>query len=380
MRLLINSILVGCMVLLAGCAARQQAITPTSISHPTIRSGSYGLSSSRLSTTGWPPKYSIVDLGYYFGPLGINRMREVVGDYLGGGEYTTAVLYKQGVVYKLGQLPGDILSDANAINDRGVAVGDSGGSNSLTAVEFVIGGSPFSLGIPSGYATSTAVAVNNAGEIIGYSLKNTCHQREPWPTSTTVFDGAGHAEVLRVASTASGVNNIGEVSISFQKRVTQCASNKEFAGTDPGGALPLPANAVYGTSRTAGINDEGSVIGTYTGITAKGHSYTTGLYWHDGTVHVLEPPGPFNINNTVLPYAINDSNWLVGNYISAKTRGQYGSFLWRDGSSFVDLSDLLPANSGWKLIGPSAINVNGDIVGDGELNGSPHGFMLVREK
>jgi hypothetical protein len=42
-----------------------------------------------------------------------------------------------------------------------------------------------------------------------------------------------------------------------------------------------------------------------------------------------------------------------------------------------DLNTLIRTNSGWVLTTATDINVWGQIVGNGTLNGEPHGFLLT---
>jgi hypothetical protein len=42
-----------------------------------------------------------------------------------------------------------------------------------------------------------------------------------------------------------------------------------------------------------------------------------------------------------------------------------------------DLNDLIPASSGWNLQSVSDINIAGQMVGTGTINGEVHGFLLT---
>jgi hypothetical protein len=43
----------------------------------------------------------------------------------------------------------------------------------------------------------------------------------------------------------------------------------------------------------------------------------------------------------------------------------------------LDLNSLIPANSGWVLQFANGINDQGQIVGEGTLNGQAEGFLLT---
>ena len=72
---------------------------------------------------------------------------------------------------------------------------------------------------------------------------------------------------------------------------------------------------------------------------------------------------------------INNSDVIVG---SGGEPGSDGSTAWVIHRGLVkNLSDLLPANSGWILNDTWGINDAGQIVGNGTLNGEPRGYVLT---
>jgi probable HAF family extracellular repeat protein len=48
-----------------------------------------------------------------------------------------------------------------------------------------------------------------------------------------------------------------------------------------------------------------------------------------------------------------------------------------DGGNMIDLNALLPAGSGWRLDTASGINDLGQIVGNGNINGYEHAFLMT---
>jgi probable HAF family extracellular repeat protein len=50
---------------------------------------------------------------------------------------------------------------------------------------------------------------------------------------------------------------------------------------------------------------------------------------------------------------------------------------WNSKHGMQDLNALIPANSGWELQGAVAINIAGQIVGVGTVNGQQHAFLLT---
>lgn len=52
-------------------------------------------------------------------------------------------------------------------------------------------------------------------------------------------------------------------------------------------------------------------------------------------------------------------------------------FIWSERGGMQDLNTLIRVSSGWVLNSVSGINLWGQIVGSGTLNGEPHGFLLT---
>jgi hypothetical protein len=55
----------------------------------------------------------------------------------------------------------------------------------------------------------------------------------------------------------------------------------------------------------------------------------------------------------------------------------YAAFVWSREKGMQDLNTLIPSNSGWTLTMATAINVRGQITGEGDINGQQHGFLLT---
>ena len=92
------------------------------------------------------------------------------------------------------------------------------------------------------------------------------------------------------------------------------------------------------------------------------------LHTPDGTLTPLPLNGTTASNAYV--YGMNASHVVLGSL------NGMGPVEWQPGGQPVQLSTLLPNNSGWTLQTAAAINDNGDIVGTGMLGGVEHGFLL----
>jgi probable HAF family extracellular repeat protein len=74
--------------------------------------------------------------------------------------------------------------------------------------------------------------------------------------------------------------------------------------------------------------------------------------------------------------SINDAGQVVG---SSSITGDTDThaFLWTRNQGMQDLNKLIPANSGWDLLGANSISNNGRIVGAGLHNGAQHAFLVI---
>jgi len=103
--------------------------------------------------------------------------------------------------------------------------------------------------------------------------------------------------------------------------------------------------------------------------------------------------GTFNLQLTTLAqiYNVTDLGTLGGSYSIASglndngqvvglfdTGGGLFHALLYSGGGMVDLNTLIPANSGWTLTDATAINNNGEIVGEGtNPSGQTDAFLLT---
>ncbi len=68
--------------------------------------------------------------------------------------------------------------------------------------------------------------------------------------------------------------------------------------------------------------------------------------------------------------------WLVTQKTSSNNTH---AVLW-DKGSIKNLNNLIPPKSGWVLYSAQDINDQGEIVGDGRINGSYHAYLLTPVK
>ena len=94
------------------------------------------------------------------------------------------------------------------------------------------------------------------------------------------------------------------------------------------------------------------------------------VMWQNGNIRDL---GALPGDSGNAASAINNKDEVVGiSFSDISSR----AFVWQNGV-MSDLNTLIPAASGWVLLGAAGINDMGQIVGSGLLNGDLHGFLLT---
>jgi probable HAF family extracellular repeat protein len=227
-----------------------------------------------------------------------------------------------------------------------------------------------------------ASGINKSGEVVG-TLNNN-QQAALW--------SGGHWTGLGTLGGSSsdgfGINDYGQaVGMSYIAAPTGYIINHAFLWTPatPGstkGAMTdlgaLNNTLGFDTSIASAINAQGMVTGQ-TVISDSGwyHAFVWSPSTPNGTkgtmVDLGALDGVYSLGNS-----INSSGTVVGGSTDGTAGGH--AVIWTkgpNGYTMADLNSLIPAGSGWVLTGASAINDNGDIVGDGVVNGQNHAFLLT---
>ena len=119
------------------------------------------------------------------------------------------------------------------------------------------------------------------------------------------------------------------------------------------------------------MNDRGQVIGLAELPTKPIRTHHAFLYDSGVTSDLNAMTG--NLTTNLYPTAINNQGWIVGTIRHHGNR----AFLYRDGK-LIDLSTLLPPDSGWSLQEAIGLNDAGQIVGYGlNASGQPACFLLT---
>jgi len=360
--------------------------------------------------------YTITDLGQ-LAPTAINSWGEVAGNQNGHG----FVWARGWGMHDLGLLPGGTLSYAASINDHGAVTGTAYGSGTAVPFDFSYSnvecsnlGQPF-LWTPKNGMVGLGVAfpsvmadygdfcnpfyasgINDRGEIVGYTAGGPdLYQWDFLWTSTGGFTLFGNTWWM---TTVNGVNNANQIvgQIGCSCDVGQAGTWKNTVGTaleSLVGAGPNMPNQNY--SSATGINDRGQIVGW------SNTSTTAPVFCDDIT------ECPMHAVLWSKTGAISDLGTLPGDAVSAAVKinlfgkvigtsgnaavWQYWSptgvgegavevvgrpFIWSANKGMQDLNTLIPV-SDWVLNSVSDINVWGQIVGSGTLNGETHGFLLT---
>ena len=212
----------------------------------------------------------------------------------------------------------------------------------------------------SAHKDSYASEINDNNQIVG---KTITIQYNDWGViwnnlQPSIIDALG----IYFLSTG-GINDSGQI-------VGQYFDNIEYKikafRWDNGVIDPIGGNKDW--TQANGINDAGQVVGSVPeGIFDYGCAY----YWNGGSIIYLERPFGYKSSAN----AINDSLQIVG--AMTDRSDVIHAYLWPDSTTAIDLNFQIPHNSGWILQSATDINNLGEIIGEGELNGSPRSFILL---
>jgi uncharacterized membrane protein len=241
---------------------------------------------------------------------------------------------------------------ATGINDRGEVGGYTGPLPDLYQWAFLWTSTGGMTTFGSSFTPTFANGVNITAQIVGQSVGE-IGNAVSWKNGveTTLVDlGAGSG--LDYTSSANGLNDQGQVvgwstTVPFYPNcdldITVCPIHAVL-WTGSGAIQDLGTLAGDTSSTASKINFFGEVIGSSGNTIDSQELGATGGAGFDGTVPIT----------------------VVGR-----------PFIWTARSGMRDLNSLIPSSSGWVLNSASDLNIWGQIVGEGTLNGQNHGFLLT---
>ncbi|HTL58876.1 MAG TPA: Ig-like domain-containing protein [Candidatus Limnocylindrales bacterium] len=322
--------------------------------------------------------YSITEVGSptwsYSEAHGLNGSGKVVGEYEPTNLFNVlAFLFNNGTTTNLGNLTGSPYAVAYAINDAGQIVGES--NSRFDAHAFLYeNGQMTDLGTltplaGSGY--SSAHAINLSGQVAGetsLTLASTIH--------AALFSGGTIKDLGALGgdySAAYGINKSGVIVGESDVLIAQGVTNVHaFVYTNgPSGSMVDLGTLGGSYSSAKGVNDSATVVGESETV-IDGTTVLHAFMYRDGVMSDIGTLG----GSTSSASAINNAGLIVGYATDANEIAN--AFLY-DGSKMINLTALLPANSGWtNLASADGINDAGQIIGSGYLaDGEFQGYLLT---
>jgi len=280
----------------------------------------------------------------------INDRGQVVGvAYHIGGGARHAFLWQNGQAQDLGTLPSAASSEAWALNNSAQVVGQSGGRAFLWDK-----GTMSDLGMLPPDFNSTARGINSTGQVAGTSYIDGQYDRAFLWENGTMSDLGG---LGGTSTRANAINDLGHVvgtsALSPSSQVRHAFLWEEGVMRDLG--------SLGDWAEAWDINNNGQAVGHSWGGTTQTQ---VAFIWENGVMRSL---------GTGWAYGISDAGDAVG---VTWPGGASRAVMWRAGQT-IDLTSLLPANSGWTLYGARAINKVGQIIGAGSYNGRDAAFLMT---
>jgi probable HAF family extracellular repeat protein len=233
-----------------------------------------------------------------------------------------------------------------------------------------------------------ATGINDFSQVVGYDeiYLNDYQFGFLWTSADgmTLFGGSWPPTFANKISNTGQI--VGQNSDAATWGIGHATSWKSGVATDLG-TLGGGADVVDYASSANGVNDLGQVVGWSTTTSVSGGAFG----WCGSSAHAVIWTGGGGIRDLgTLPgdtlsaaLKINFFGQVLGSSGNAATCGisryeVFGRpFIWSERNGMRDLNTLIRASSGWVLNSVSDINLWGQIVGSGTRNGQPHGFLLT---
>ncbi len=322
-------------------------------------------------------QYTVTDLGTLGGSssaaYGINASGQVVGEAQTSSGNNDAFLYSNGTMVDLGTL-GGTGSVAYGINASGQVVGYAYTSSGNNDAFLYSNGTMTDLGTLPGFQSSLATGINANGQVVGASPAPLGATKGSPPVHAFLYSSGTMVDLGTLGGRTSAANSINASGQAVGEAQTSSGNNDAFLYSN--GTMVDLGTLGGRTSAASGINASGQVVGY--AETSSG-TYDAFLY-SNGTMTDL---GTLSGNSSSLAYGINASGQVVGDSftgtdpLKSKDAGNAFPFLSSNGT-MTDLNSLIDSASGWTLEDATAINDNGQIVGDGiNPQGQDDAFLLT---
>jgi probable HAF family extracellular repeat protein len=197
---------------------------------------------------------------------------------------------------------------------------------------------------------------NNVGQVVGFSNpgNGVTGQAAIWNGTTPTVLGAPSGSF----SAAQGINDTGQIVGDINNQAVLW-----------NGTTPTYLDTVGGatSSSATGINNTGQVVGW--GVTSSYNGYA--MLWNGTTPTILGTLG----GQTTQAYAINNNGEVVGAGSPSTPPNSFHAIVW-NGTTAIDLNNLVDLPSGYTLVLAKALNNAGQIVGY-YIDGSGLGAFLL---
>jgi probable HAF family extracellular repeat protein len=307
--------------------------------------------------------YTVIDLGTLGGKsssaFAINANGQITGSAATAAGHQHAFLYQNGTMQDLGTF-GGTSSAGLAINIKGQITGYADTADEIEHA-FMYDGSMTDLGTLNG-GPSRGRGINDAGQITGWS-----------DTQGFIYSGGAMTQIPNPPGLsdeseilASAISNSGQVTGLVNEVYDNYVYDEQPILFDGTATKILGSTEVDHDSQPAAINDVGVIVGegvfngNYAVMLKNGHFKNLGV-----------PPGyarsaAFGIN------AVSD---VVGDTYKTDTGPEHAMF-YNSLLGMLDLNTSISSNSGWTLKSARGINVHGQIVGEGVIQGHKHAYLL----
>jgi len=339
-----------------------------------------------------------------------------------------AFRWKDGQITDLGALPGGLFSGAGSTNARGWMAGQSSTSTidpnlGVTEGRAVLwrNGQIVDLGDLPGGTESLSVYVNDSGQVVGFSDNGVPDANSFFffPTGTQIRTFLWENGTMRDIGTLGGASAVPGVNCSGQQRSVLVGASflnnspnpstgvptvepflwKDGVMTDLGtlggtigfGYCPNYRGQIIGGSNLSGdvnfhaflwengtmtdlgtlggpnseaiwINDAGLIVGS---ADLPGDNLHDAVVWKDGKIIDL---GTLHGEACSRGRGLNARGQVVGG--SSDCRNFLHAFVWEEGGPMLDLNELIAPSSGWQLTNAFNINDRGEIL----AKAAPVGF------
>ena len=255
-----------------------------------------------------------------------------------------------------GLVGGAPYSIPHAVTDGGIVAGESHAINRWNRA-FASMPKPDGTYTPTGLGAnggtqSRALGVNDAGQVVGYTDVAGHWQYHAFIGGGTVYSNHGWVDDIGTLgggnSYATAINNKGQV--------------VGYSDIGTGGKTADSSQSYNSREPTHAFLYQGGVMRDLGTLPGFANSFALAI---NSLGQVVGGAGPSGIGAPATSWA-------------GLASGPGHAFLYQDGV-MTDLNDLLPKGSPWRLENAIAINDLGQIVGEGEVNGVVHAFLLTPE-